>query len=552
MTMIELKTAADALAEFTEAAPDRDFLHQPLNGEVRTWSRADALNDARRLANGLRELGLDPGDRVALLSKNCAEWVISDIGISLAGLVSVPIFPTAGGETIRYVLEHSGASAIIIGRLDNPAAVDGVVPDEMVTIAMRYPSIECPHQWDELVARSKPHIRSAGPAASETMTILYTSGSTGRPKGVVISYGAFAYASQACVDVMGMTEGDRGLSYLPLAHITERAVLVGPAIYAGAELFFAESLDTFREDLGRARPTMFISVPRLWVQFQAAVHREVPPQRLDMLLRIPVLRSVIARKIRAKLGFADTRLFGSGSAPISESTLRWYERLGIRISEGWGMSVTCGLSCVNMPFRSDQIGTIGAPVPGTEMKLSENGEILIRGPGMLNDYYRQPELTAEAFDEYGFFRTGDKGEWLEDVGAYRITGRVKEIFKSAKGKYVSPVPIESKLAANPIVEQVCVMGAGLRAPVAIVVVSAATQELPREEVRASLERTLDEVNVALESHETLSHIIVDDEAWSIENGLLTPTLKIKRSLLEEKYEGQLTATDGHKVAWVND
>ena len=185
-----------------------------------------------------------------------------------------------------------------------------------------------------------------------------------------------------------------------------------------------------------------------------------------------------------------------------------------------------------------------------KMKLSEEGEILIRGPGMLTEYYRQPELTAEAFDDDGFFRTGDKGEWLEDIGAYRITGRVKEIFKSAKGKYVSPVPIESQLAGNALVEQVCVMGAGLRAPVAVVVVSAGAQELPREEVRASLESTLDATNAMLESHEKLSHIIVDEESWSIENGLLTPTLKIKRGLLEEKYQGLLAKPQGRKVAWV--
>jgi len=549
--MTELKTAADALRELAAAAPDRPFLHQPLHGEVKTWTRAEALRDAQGLASGLRALGLSPGDRVALLSKNCAEWVISDVGISIAGLVSVPIYPTAGGDTIGYVLEHSGAKAIIVGRLDNPAAVDGAVPDDVLTICMRYPSTDCRHDWDDLVERSTSPMEPAQPGAGDPMTILYTSGSTGQPKGVVISYGAFAYASQASAEVTGMSEDDRGFSYLPLAHITERAVLVGPAVYTGAELFFAESLETFRDDLARARPTMFISVPRLWVQFQAGVHREIPPHRLAMLLRIPVLGGIVARKIRTKLGFAETRLFGSGSAPISESTLRWYERLGIHISEGWGMSETCGLSCVNIPFRSERVGTIGEPLPGTEMKLSEEGEILIRGPGMLTEYYRQPDLTAEAFDDEGYFHTGDKGEWLPDIGGFRITGRVKEIFKSAKGKYVSPVPIESKLAANALVEQVCVMGAGLRAPVAVIVTSAAAQDMPRDEVRASLEQTLGEVNGTLESHERISHIVVDDEPWSIENGLLTPTLKIKRGQLEEKYQGQLAPVDDHRVTWAS-
>ncbi len=550
--MAEVKTAFDALKEHAQRAPDRDFLHQPLDGKVKTWTREQALADARGLAGGLRALGLEPGDRVAVLSKNCAEWVISDVGIGLGGFVSVPIYPTAGKETIRYVLEHSGARAVIIGRLDNPAGVEGAVPDDVMTIGMRYPSIDCRYGWDELVSASERVDGRPDPDASDVMTVLYTSGSTGRPKGVVISYGAFAYASQTSAEVCGLTEQDRGFSYLPLAHITERAVLVGPAIYVGAELYFAETLETFRDDLYRARPTIFISVPRLWVQFQAAVHKQIPPQKLSRLLRIPIVRGIVARKIRAQLGFGETRLFGSGSAPISESTLRWYENLGIHISEGWGMSESCGLSCSNIPFRSERIGTIGAPVPGTDIRLSEQGEILIRGPGMMTEYYRAPELTSEAFEDDGYFRTGDKGEWLDDVGAYRITGRVKDIFKSAKGKYVSPVPIESKLAGNPLIEQVCVMGAGLRAPVAVVVLSEAAQQRPRDEVRANLEHTLSDVNASLESHEKLSHILVEDDAWSIENGLLTPTLKIKRDLLDRKYEEILGVREGRRVAWIDD
>ena len=380
------------------------------------------------------------------------------------------------------------------------------------------------------------------------MTILYTSGSTGRPKGVVISYSAYEYASTTGAETMGIVSSDRALSYLPLAHITERTVIAGPAIYSGYHLFFVDKLATFLDDLKRAAPTLFISVPRLWVQFQTGVHEKMPPEKLDRLLKIPLVGRFVARRVRKGLGLDSCRMVGSGSAPISPLTLRWYEKIGIEISEGWGMSETSGLSCTNMPFRSECIGTIGQPLPGTEMKLSDEGEILIRTPGLFTEYYKQAKLTAEVFDPDGFFHTGDKGVWHEDIEAFQITGRVKEIFKSAKGKYVSPVPIEGRLGGNPLIEQVCVMGAGLRAPVAVVVPSVHARDESREVIEHSLERTLRAVNDMLESHEKLERIFVVEDPWTIENDLLTPTMKIKRDKLEARY-ADMIRQGGEKIVW---
>ena len=355
---------------------------------------------------------------------------------------------------------------------------------------MRYGGMDCQHDWQGMIDANDPIAEPHRPSADEAMTILYTSGSTGQPKGVVISYGAYEYACVVGAEVMGITEHDRTPSYLPLAHITERTVVAGPSIYCGAQLFFVDKLATFNEDVLRADATTFVSVPRLWVQFQIGVHKKMPPEKLDRLLKIPVVGKMVARKIRKGLGLDKCRLIGSGSAPISPMTLRWYERIGVHISEGWGMSETTGLACTNVPFRSECIGTIGQPLPGTEMKISDEGEVLIRSAGLFTEYYKQPELTAEVFNEDGFFHTGDKGEWDEEVQAFRITGRVKEIFKSAKGKYVSPAPIEGKLSGNPLIDQVCVMGAGLRAPVAVVVPSAAAEEAIRDEIDDDLRNTL--------------------------------------------------------------
>ena len=313
--------------------------------------------------------------------------------------------------------------------------------------------------------------------------------------------------------------------------------------------FFADRLETFREDLKRANATLFVSVPRLWVQFQSGVHTKIPPTKLKLLLSLPLIGKRVAKKIRQELGLDQCRLIGSGSAPISPLTLRWYERLGINIGEGWGMSETTGLSCSNTPFDSRRVGTIGVPIPGTEMKLSDEGEILLRSPGLFTEYYKEPALTAEVFEADGFFHTGDKGEWDDKLGAFRITGRVKDQFKSAKGKYVTPVPIEGKLSGNPLFEQICVMGSGLRAPVALTVLSAASQSMAREEIEHSLETTLGDVNETLESHEKMSNIFVVNDPWTIENDLLTPTLKIKRDQLESKYGKLISQPRDEKVVW---
>jgi len=470
----------------------------------------------RRLAAAFSNLGLVPGDRIALLSKNCAEWFISDFAIAMAGMVSVPIYPTAGRETIAHVVEHSDAKAIIVGKLDDSQMAMNAVPEELITIGMPYDTVRCDHDWQSIIDANEPTQDPGQPSPDE---------------------------------VSGVDTNDRLFSYLPLAHITERTCTAGPAIYSGCECYFVESLDTFQRDLQHARATMFISVPRLWVRFQSAVHAKIPPRKLAFMLGIPFVGNMVAAKIRKQLGFAYARRFGSGTAPISASTLKWYQKIGVNIGEGWGMSETSGLSCGNSPFRSDRLGSIGTPVEGTEIRLSDEGEILIRTPGLFTEYYKDPELTKESFTDDGFFHTGDKAEWDESTQSYRITGRIKDQFKSAKGKYIVPVPIESKMSANPMIEQICVMGSGLRAPVAVVVLSDSGRGSEIAETERSLGETLESVNQVLESHEKLARVVIVDDEWTIENELLTPTMKIKRDLVEAKYQQLIGIETRSKVQW---
>lgn len=529
--------------------PNKTWLHQPVNGQWTTFTWSDADQQARRIAQGLVANGLNQGDRVAIIAKNCAEWFIADLAIMMAGLISVPIYSTAGAATVKHVLSHSGAKAIFIGKLDSLEAVEEAVPDDLLSIAFPYPTLKCRAQWQDWLSQYEPLQTLHDPEPDDIFTLVYTSGSTGLPKGVVLTQRNVASSSKGAGDVNAMGENERIVSYLPLAHITERCCVELPSLYFPGDIYFTDSLDTFLQDLHHARPTIFISVPRLWTKFQSQILAKMPNKKLQRLLKIPFLGKRVAKKIRAGLGLEHASRFASGSAPISPDVLQWFRTIGIDISEGWGMTETSGLSSGNIPYNADHLGTIGTTQPCVEMSLSEEDEILIRGDAVFKEYYNNPEATADAFVD-GWFRTGDKGQLAAD-GSWKIVGRVKEQFKTGKGKYVAPVPIESSLGRNTDIEQVCVMGIGRKQPIALVVLGEGALR-DQTAAHAQLEETLVAVNSELESHQTLDHIIVTKEAWSIENDLLTPTLKLKRDKLEQRYGHFLTAPLKGKVIWESD
>jgi len=537
----------EVLVQRARNHPDKPMFYQPVNRHWQVTSWQEVETQARQVAAGLLSLGLQPGDRVAIYGKNSVEWYISDWAIMMAGLISVPIYATANAQTIGYILEHSGAKAIFVGKLDDLVAAAALIDGRIPRIAYPYKTLQADHLWADWLHQFAPLATLHSPTLDEDMTIVYTSGSTGEPKGVVLSYGNYASACSENQLWLAVTEQDRILSYLPLAHIVERGVIQGPGLYGGATIYFVESLDTFIDDLKFARPTVFVSVPRLWTKFQTGIFAKLPAARLAKLLRIPLLGPLLAAKIRRGLGLDKARLLGCGSAPISKSILAWYQGIGVNICEGWGMTETSGLSCSNLPFRADRVGTIGKPGKCVEMSLSDSGEILIRGDAVFRQYYRNPEETERSFSA-GWFRTGDKATQSAD-GVYQIIGRVKETFKTAKGKYVAPVPIESLLAANPDIDQLLVMGSGRKQPIAIVVLAEHLHSADRDQLRSSLQATLNEVNSTLESHARLDGIVVVTDTWSIENQLLTPTLKIRRSLLETRYNSIALQAQVQSVVW---
>ena len=345
------------------------------------------------------------------------------------------------------------------------------------------------------------------------------------------------------------------LSYLPLAHVAERTIVEHGLLASGMQVYFAESLDTFAKDLQRARPTVFFSVPRLWVKFQQGVHAKMPAAKLARLLKIPILRGIVAKKVLAGLGLDQCSFAAGGAAPMPPELLAWYERLGLPIIELYGMTENCGVSHATLP-GVQRPGTVGQPYDGVQSRIDPaTGEIQMKSPGLMLGYYKEPVLTADAMTPDGWLRTGDKGA-LDAEGNLRITGRVKDLFKTSKGKYVAPAPIEDKLVMNGVVEACVVTGANLSQPLGIVMLNAeaaqhAQDPAQRAAMNVALKAHLDSINARLDPHEQLDCLVVIDQPWSVDNGFITPTFKVKRNRIEDlfakNYERWSSA--GKKVIW---
>ncbi len=533
----------DIALAHARAHPRRVLFTQPIGqGQVVDITWAQAMDEAARMAAHLQAQGFPQGSRIAMLSKNCAHFIVAELAIWMAGHCTVAIFPTERAETVRYVLEHSEASLLFVGKLDEWEAQRSALPAGLPCIALPLApdSAAGLPRWADIVAKTAPLAPPVQRREDELAMLLYTSGSTGTPKGVMTSFGAITRTGQGIAADVRQRVGAQGdyrmLSYLPLAHSFERSWVEAAALADGhAHLFFAESLDTFLADLQRARPTLFISVPRLWLKFQQGVFAKMPPAKLDRLLGIPLLGGLVRKKVLKGLGLDAVLQAGSGSAPLPPELIRWYRKLGLRLFEGYGMSEDNSYSHSSNEQFSEP-GWVGVPMPGVQCKLSPEGEILIKSPGQCSGYYKQPELTAESFTADGFFRTGDLGEQRAD-GLLRITGRAKELFKTAKGKYVAPAPIENRLNAHPMIEMSLVSGVGQHAAFAMVVLAESLRAIQNEpatriRVSAELQALLEGVNAELAHEEQLHTLVVAREAWSIENGLLTPTMKLKRARIE--------------------
>jgi long-chain acyl-CoA synthetase len=529
-------TVLEQAYHWEQTTPDEVYLVQPMGGPaVKELTWRQAFDEARRIATYLGSLDLPENSHIALFSKNSAWWILADLAIHMAGHVTIPLYPTLGPDTITQILTHSEAKLIFVGKLDGYEAMAPGIPADMPRVALPL-APELPADvptWDDLLTKHEPLQGNPTRSRDELATIVYTSGSTGTPKGVMISFGSMIDAARAVGDHLGLRSDDRMLSYLPLAHVMERWLVECCSLTFGMKLYFAESLTTFVQDLNRASPTLFLSVPRLWLKFQQGVLAKMPAKKLRTLLKIPIVAGIVRKKVLRGLGLGSVRFAGSGSAPIPASLIQWYRDLGLELLEGYGMSENFALSHCSRPGAA-RVGYVGNTYPAVEHRISEEGEILVKSAGNMMGYYKEPELSKAAFTEDGFLKTGDRGE-IDEQGRLKLTGRVKELFKTSKGKYVAPAPIENLIMTHDVVEQACVTGSGFPQPHAVCMLGEGVAGRSREELTKALAAHVEATNARLDHHEQLAFLAVTTDTWQIENGFLTPTMKMKRSVIEETY-----------------
>ena len=545
------------LLRWEQEQGNRIYMTQPIGaGAVQNVTWSEAAGEVRRMASWLQAQAWPAGSRVAILGKNSAHWILADLAILMAGHISVPIYPTFNAEALTYILQHSEARACFVGKMDDTASLATGVPADLPLIALPLAPGIAAMQWNDLIASQKPLLEYAAPDMDAICTIIYTSGTTGKPKGVVHTFRNMAWGVTSATGRVRMDRNDRYISYLPLAHVAERMLIEQASLRYGGHIFFAEALDTFVQDLQRARPTIFFSVPRLWVKFQHGVHSKMPPAKLDRLLSLPGVGWLVRRKILKGLGLDQCRLAAGGAAPMPHDVLHWYRRLGLNLIEVYGMTENCGISHSTLP-GSEQVGSVGLPYDEVQSRIdAHTGEVQMRCQALMQGYYRDPEQTTQALTPDGWLRTGDKGT-IDTQGYLHITGRVKDIFKTSKGKYVVPAPIEDLLVMHPDIEACAVTGANLSQPLALVMLSqdAATRtttEIGKLALEESLQQHLNAVNAQLAPHERLDFLAVETTTWTPENGFVTPTLKVKRHSIEAAYASGYAVwhAQSKPVVWV--
>jgi long-chain acyl-CoA synthetase len=554
--MTDQKNPLQMLFHWAGQHPDKPFLYQAINGQWRPYTWGQVADQVARMAAALKAV-LPAGSKVAISGRNTAHWFMADQAISMAGMVSIGLYPKQSEAHTKYILEHSESKLVFIGPAPDIGEFMAAIPQGIKTCSFPYPDVPtCDYAWDELTAKHAPikDLPSAKP--DDLLTLIYTSGTTGNPKGVMITYGNMMFAAKGLQEVLPPAPGgEKFFSYLPLAHAFERGAIELTSLYFDAEVWFLENIDKLAEQLAQVAPTRFFGVPLVYGRIQAGVLKKLPQEKLEKIMRIPIIRGLIRRKILRGAGLHNARMCFSGAAPLPIPLMEWFKKyLGLEILQGYGMTENSIYATVTRPGKN-RIGAVGQEMPGANMKIDNpdakgEGEILYKHPGVTPGYYRDEEKTRELFDAQGYLKTGDKGRVDKD-GYLFITGRVKDIFKTLKGKYVAPSPIEGSMARNTDIDQLCLVGSGLKQPILIVSPTPAARGKTKEDFEQQLVADMDAVNGSLEDHERIAKAIVVKDSWTIDNGIMTPTMKVKRNEVEKRYHNLLAAHDGtrNRVVW---
>ncbi|RXK47687.1 AMP-binding protein [Aquirufa rosea] len=531
----------DNFLYWAEHCPHKVYLKQPVGKSYLDYTYGEVADQILRVANHLKQqLDVQKPQHVGILSKNCAHWIMADLAIAAAGAISVPFYPTLSAEQLNQVLVHSDCQILFVGKLDLWDSLKEGIPSHIQLIfTPEHSNLISEEHWMSIVAQNDIIHPIHEANGDELSTIVYTSGTTGSPKGVMLHHKGIIQAINLAKKAAYLqSENNRFISYLPLCHIAERNFVEFAGTASGGTIYFVESLDSFKDNLVSCRPTHFLAVPRIWAKFREGILQKIGGQkRLDLLLSIPIVRNLIQKKIQKGLGLDQTKLNVTGAAPMPTELLIWFQKLDIVIQEAYGMTENMGFNSL-MPRDQMRLGTVGRPWPTCEVRLDpDSNELLMKADYNTSGYYKEPQLTADLFDG-PWLKTGDMAE-LDEEGYISIIGRVKDNFKTSKGQYVVPAPIENMILSHEWIEQVCVVGSNLPQPVALIVLNSEGKKADK----TALELTLDGIRSNLQPHfkkyEHLAKMIVLKEDWTIENQCITPTLKIRRHAIEKKFQDQL-------------
>jgi len=533
---MKTKTLGKFLHKYADEQPDRLWLRERHGDAITDWSWQQCRQQVDSAASWL-EQKYGAGTNIALLSKNRPHWFMADLAIITSGNVCVPLFTTLSEKHSRYILDFAEVKMLILGETANWNVVQKVLPEgtEIVTL----PGVDCslPHtSWDDIVSEYQGQAPDYAADYDDMVSIVFTSGTTGVPKGAIQTHRSFVAPIERLQAKVQLPEETRAFSYLPLAHIAERNVVEAYSIVFASQVTFNESLEMLGRDLHDARPHYLFGAPRVWEQLQQGVIASFGSREsYDEALAAD--HDNVASAIREKLGLQDAVYILTGAAPAPPSMLDWYWDIGIKLVEGYGQTEAMGL--IGATPEENRRGSIGMPSEFIEVKIGKNDELLVKAEGLSPGYYKRPEKTAELWQD-GWLHTGDKARIDED-GFVFLRGRVKEYFKTIHGKFVSPAPIESEFAACPAVEQLCLLGRGYSKTVMICVLSERSANLPKEDVETQIVQKIRAVNEDLYAHARIGAAIITKETWTIENGVLTPTLKIRRGKIEDRFGEQAEA-----------
>ena len=493
-----------------------------------TWGAAVAEID--RVAAWL-EAAFGQGERMALLSRNRAHWIMADMGIIHSGNVTVPLFTTHAQATAEYILGFTDTKVLFLGETENWHSVKEVLPEGCVLITLPGVGCDLPHtKWEDLVAAASTEAPSYKPGPDDVVSLVFTSGTTGLPKGFIQTHATNLIPMRRCQYLFTQREQPRWFSYLPLSHIAERQIVEFSSINTGGEIWFNESLETLARDLPQCRPNIFFGPPRVWEQLRQSITAKFGGAEA-LATALASDQAGVQALVRGALGMDDVEYCLTAAAPTPPSLIEWWDEVGVKLCEGFGQTEAMGLIITDPEDR--RIGSIGRPAGEVEVKIGDNDELLIKAEGCTPGYYNRPEKTAELWQN-GWLHTGDKVR-IDDDGFIFITGRVKDYFKTIQGKFVAPPPIEGLFADNPHSEQQCLLGRGYSKTVMVTVLNEPARALPKQEVEAAALATVDSINGEIEKHARIGAVIFSSEPWTIENEILTPTMKIRREQIENKF-----------------